>query len=82
MYECALVTMILVFAIIVIVHVIIPYYFKWKAKRMINKSNERDSSVKQNKSANINEQSKVTQYFKKMNFNFNRIKLLYHYGAT
>jgi phosphate transport system permease protein len=28
MYECALVTMILVFAIIVIVHVIIPYYFK------------------------------------------------------
>ena len=33
MYECAFITMILVLAIILIVHVVIPWYYRYKAKR-------------------------------------------------
>jgi hypothetical protein len=33
MYECAFITMILVLAIILIVHVLIPWYYRYKAKR-------------------------------------------------
>jgi competence protein ComGC len=80
MYECALVTMILVFMIIVIVHVIIPFYYKWKLKRITDKSN----SVKaaESKEKEYHENLKINGYIKKINFNFNRIKLCDYYGTT
>lgn len=49
MYECALVTMILVFAIIVIVHVIIPYYFKWRLKRLTNNKKHKSKPLNYSK---------------------------------
>lgn len=55
MYECAIVTMILVFVIIMVVHIGIPYYYKWKSERIKKKNyillekNKVTRKTKQNK---------------------------------
>jgi hypothetical protein len=79
MYECALVTMVLVFIIILVVHVIIPYYFKWKNKRA-SKAHSSELSNRDKKHWYI--WHNKTHYVKKIKFNFNRVKLLNFYYAT
>jgi phosphate transport system permease protein len=37
MYECALVTIILVLLIMLLIHILIPEYYKWKRKRLVKK---------------------------------------------
>ncbi len=76
MYECAFITMILVLLIIMISHVLIPYYFVWKQKKIQKKYSKPDSPSKTNKKKRIF--SKISKN-KNNNIIVNKIQLLHNY---
>lgn len=85
MYECALVTMVLVLAIIIIVHIAIPKYFDWKKKRAQkvpiissepSKNKQKTSKKKQTK--NITNQANINNFIINANRKTNYQR--YYYG--
>ena len=67
MYECAFITMIFVLIIILIVHVIIPWYYRYKSKRDKDQY-ESIKRINKNKNQHINLISNTNQLKHKINF--------------
>ena len=79
MYECAFITMILVLGIIMIVHVIIPWYYKYKAKREKDRYDSLKRINNQQESNKITN-TKLQQLKNKLDLNkFLRIIKSYYY---
>ena len=90
MYECALVTLVLVFIILVILHVGIPLYFKHRKKKQdmtdaaIKQMNEKDRKLLTKDQIKQKENIKKIRYKKIVmptivpEFNINFFKLQFH----
>ncbi len=75
MYECAFITMILVLIIILISHVLIPYYFVLKQKKLKNKGRTPPSANKTHKRKIFSKQKIVNNYINKIQLIHKYIKL-------
>lgn len=76
MYECAFITMILVLLIIMVSHVLIPYYFVWKQKRIKKKYSKPTSTSGENTKRKL---FSKTSKNKNNNIVVNKIQLLHNY---